>query len=722
MKNFVDKPLNFSVDARTILQLGRDSIKNPTTAVIELVKNGYDADATSISVDIQKDVIRIFDNGSGMSFETLSNNWLRIGYSDKKKNTYSLKNRRKTGEKGIGRISADRLGESLTLITKTKDGPAVQLSVQWNDFDIEGADLSQVPVYIKALDKFSSFQKGTEIIIHGLRQDWQKADIERLYIELSMLVSPFVTRDELQISFHNHLLSEYNKVVETTYDNAAELLIEASYDGKSNYLDYKLIDKTSGTREHLVKRIKLNQLTQDSLGAPTDHFSCGPAKLEILFFSRSSDFTKGKGLSLSDLRKFLDINAGIKIYRDDISVKPFGYYKEPGGDWLGLAQRRERDPAGLSRPTYKVASYQLVGAVSVGRDTNPWLTDGASREGLVENEAFNDLRNFTLSCVYLLEQYRHSQSTKKRAYGKDKQTAVEKTEEIKQNFDELKNELSSLNSRSLSLDDNTKNKIEQVIEKFEQASRHINDVLDENRVLRGLATIGISTAVFGHETQSTISRLKSQISSAYNALTLKKPVDIDRAVTRLTEADNSAYHVSKWGQFALSRVKKDKRTRKQTDVDKIVLKLLDEINDVFANSNITLKKDIDPINSKVFVMDVESVLLNLLTNAYAFAGTSSSKQVRVELKTKDIKSKKGFVLIVADSGPGVDEEMIETIWEPLVSTKKDRFGYDVGTGLGLTIVSSTVSDLGGEYYVDKDDELGGARFTIWLPVNGGGDR
>src|ERR1043165_3804852 len=114
----------FSVDARAILTLGRDSIKDHTTALVELVKNSYDADATRVEVDIFSDVeepyIRIADNGSGMIEKEVENNWLRIGYSEKKVKKISKRHRRKTGEKGIGRISADRLGATLELRTKAK--------------------------------------------------------------------------------------------------------------------------------------------------------------------------------------------------------------------------------------------------------------------------------------------------------------------------------------------------------------------------------------------------------------------------------------------------------------------------------------------------------------------------------------------------------------------------------------------------------------------------
>lgn len=709
---------SFSVDARTILQLGRDSIKNPTTAVVELVKNGYDADATVVNVNIKEDQIKIADNGLGMNIGTIRDNWLRIGYSDKKLHTLSPKHRRKTGEKGIGRISADRLGSKLTLISKTKDSKAVKLTLNWDDFDVDGTDLVQIPIHIEELDQFTDFKIGTEITIKGLRQSWEGADIERLYIELSALVSPFAKTDELQINFSNHILPEYNRAVTTSYDDAAELRIEASYIEGGKFLSYTITDTSEANKKMTSKTIGVNQLTQHSLGSKIDEFACGSADLKILFFSRSSNALKTKGLSPTSLRKFLDINAGIKIYRDNISVKPFGFYKEPGGDWLGLAQRKERDPAGLNRPTYKVSSYQLVGAVSVGRDTNPWLTDGASREGLVENEAFNGLRNLTTSCVYLLEQYRHRQAIEAKKVKQKNQSAVEKAEAIKQEFQDLTTELSGF-SASKTLDVTTKQQIERVIEKVEDATDYINDILDENRVFRGLATIGISMAVFGHETQSTISRLKSQVNSAYNALVLKDPVDLDRAIKRLIEASDSASHVAKWGEFALARVRKDKRTRRVTEINKVVIDLLNEISDVFTNSNITVEQDIDKITSRAFAMDIESILLNLLTNAYAFAGNSDTKTVRVELKPQITEGKQGFILQVSDSGPGVEESMVNTIWEPLVSTKKDRFGYDAGTGLGLAIVSSTASELGGDYWVVRDPILKGARFTVWLPTISG---
>src|SRR5215210_5283070 len=112
----------FTVDARSILMLGRDSIKDHTTALVELVKNSYDADATKVEVGIYGNVsqpyIRVADNGCGMTERQVENNWLKIGFSEKKTERVSKLKRRKTGEKGIGRLSADRLGSLLELRTR----------------------------------------------------------------------------------------------------------------------------------------------------------------------------------------------------------------------------------------------------------------------------------------------------------------------------------------------------------------------------------------------------------------------------------------------------------------------------------------------------------------------------------------------------------------------------------------------------------------------------
>jgi len=143
------KKKHLTVDSGVIASLGRESIKDHTTAALELIKNSYDAGATVVDVEIiTHDVdpyIRIADNGCGMTEDDIDNKFLRIGYSNKRKEKY-INERRKTGEKGIGRISADRLGAVLEMRSRTPKDGDIGLIINWNDFDKMGLNLEQVEI------------------------------------------------------------------------------------------------------------------------------------------------------------------------------------------------------------------------------------------------------------------------------------------------------------------------------------------------------------------------------------------------------------------------------------------------------------------------------------------------------------------------------------------------------------------------------------------------
>ena len=166
---------NFSIDARLILQLGRDSIKDHTTALIESIKNSYDADATEVEVEIYskdtKDIIRVADNGFGMTGDDIDNNWLRIGFSEKRNSKKSKIGRRKTGEKGIGRIAADRLGSVLEMITKSTKDDCQGITLNWDDFDVDDKEVIDIDIE-EIINPVLNVPKsidatGTEIIIKG---------------------------------------------------------------------------------------------------------------------------------------------------------------------------------------------------------------------------------------------------------------------------------------------------------------------------------------------------------------------------------------------------------------------------------------------------------------------------------------------------------------------------------------------------------------------------
>ena len=136
------KELAFSISARTAILLGRENISSPTIAIIELVRNAYDADATRVVVRFRNaskpnGTIEIIDNGHGMNWNDILEKWMVIGTNNKVVSPLSPGNRRKVGEKGIGRFALDRLGGNVVLTTTSslsKDEPTYKLSIDWNKY------------------------------------------------------------------------------------------------------------------------------------------------------------------------------------------------------------------------------------------------------------------------------------------------------------------------------------------------------------------------------------------------------------------------------------------------------------------------------------------------------------------------------------------------------------------------------------------------------------
>ncbi|WP_421773663.1 sensor histidine kinase [Gracilimonas sp.] len=721
---------NFKIDARLILQLGRESIKDHTTALIELIKNSYDADASVVEVDIfKKDdpaYIRIADNGFGMTEKEVEDNWLTIGYSEKKKKKRSQIGRRKTGEKGIGRIAADRLGSVIQLLTKSENDTTQALEVNWDDFDVDDKkitdiDLKEIQDAKITIPKGS--KTGTELIIKGLRHNWDEDDIYSLYQELTFFTPYNRDKKGFSIILNNDIDPNFSKAVKSAIYDVAEIDLELHYDGNKT-LVYEFKNKIN-EKKNKTEIFDLNNFIQRT-GREISELNCGPLELKLSFFPRTSSLVKGTGFSLKDLRDFLDDNAGIKIYRDNIAVKPYGFQNsQMGQDWVGLDIRKAKDPAGVRRKTYKVSSNQIVGSLFIGRDENSALKDSAAREGLVENDAFSDLKELVIGSVTLLESYRvdlvKEKEDKKKKQSK-KSSATSSVVNITAKLNKVKNDLSEIKKYLDSHKDykgspviNSINEIEEVKEEAEET---IEDLLDEKRVLGALATLGISSAVFGHETEGAINTFRSSTKIARNSLKKKSP-DLDKAIRYLERAREQAKLISGWGAFALARIERDKRTKKLIKVKQVVEKVLNQVHPALKALNIEVEQDITDLYIKTYVMDIESIILNLITNSFnAVPNSKRPRKIKVLIyKQINEESIDGLTIEVGDSGPGIAGEYVDKIWNPLFTTKVGKKGRESGTGLGLTIVKSIVDELNGSVSVEKDPKLKGALFKIWIPTN-----
>jgi signal transduction histidine kinase len=731
----------FKVDARALLTIGRDSIKDHTTAVIELVKNAYDADATQVNIDLSiiaaanKGTLKIIDNGEGMSEREIERHWLRIGFSEKKKNTTSAQNnRRKTGEKGIGRLSADRLGKQLHLKSKKEKQKASGLLVDWTAFDEDAKELGDIELQVSP-DPIPEFivtggkkaLTGTELSISGLRQSWTKEDITKLRAELSYLLSPYNEQNQnFKILLTNDVDVSQNGIIESNFISNAEVDLDAKLDANGTLI-YSISYHVGIKRAKKTHKGQLKWADINVGGKKGRRPKCGPVRFRLSFFPRKSQLLEANSINFSQLRSFLDANAGVRIYRDQILVKPYGDPLGDGGDWLGLAKRRISNPVGRASKDFRIAPNQLVGAVSISRDSNPALIDSSSREGLIEEDAFRELRAISLIAVSLIEiKYYETSPNAQEDITTKAATAKKRISTLKVDLGSLRGDLVQLRKQSHIEIDSSSNErmhaLEDVIEKIEVAEKKIefaekdiDELASQNTVLRGLATVGIASAVFGHETESASDLAVAQLMFAENLLS-DDPIDLKKIKASVLSAKNALDRISSWGKFALGRVKRDKRQRKTVNVQQLVMGVLNELERPLKESSIKLSHDTVEVTAKTVPMDVEAILVNLITNAYHAVGlVKKNRKIVVCLHSKFNDQRAGFELTVEDSGPGIAKEYETAIWTPLFSTKVDTRNRQVGTGLGLTIVKSICEELGGEVTSTRKGIHGGALFRVWLP-------
>ena len=223
----VDRNIQFfSIDARTIFQLGKEAIESELLAISELVKNAYDSDSPDCLVDFlttyvrdqnNKQIelaysIRVEDHGYGMSFEDVQENWLRIGTTNKLKEPFTPNRRRKIGEKGIGRLALNRLGERVEVFSHKANCEPIKLSIDFRQFK-NGKDLLTIPVsLIKNPKDFDNDFIGTKIYIYDLLDLWDNTKISEFEKKTISLQNPF---SNVSLSNNNeviHLNNEINQI------------------------------------------------------------------------------------------------------------------------------------------------------------------------------------------------------------------------------------------------------------------------------------------------------------------------------------------------------------------------------------------------------------------------------------------------------------------------------------------------------------------------------
>lgn len=758
--------MKYKMSSRATILLGRESVSRVDGAIIELVKNTYDADAgfCCLCFDVEHDQIYILDNGVGMTKETIETCWMLIGTDNKRFEYLSTKKRIKSGEKGIGRFALDRLGSKCKLYTKHDSEDLICWETDWSNFEKAGqiiddveADFSYcpgqkfediIPMEIKsAVAKFAeeteddqfTLSKGTLFIISGLRDKWTTREKEKVIDVLGYLIPP-VEQQNYAIITQDSLNDAANKVDNDITDDY-DYKIHAHFDGRRvtatvfrNEFDLNVMPKElfkqsafctepyrmeDFAKEFFEVTYTVAELTGNDTAAYANMCNqIGPFDFHFTFMKLSN---RGEGpyyyKAVSRKRKvWMETHGGLKIYRDNFLVRPYGDPTSKSFDWLGLDARKGVNPVAISDKSgqWHVNNSQLQGTVLISRVFNVSILDKSSREGIIENEFFETLSSLLISIISIFEKDRAYIVRNIKQYN-DNQNQREKAKE--EAADISKTLLVKKRKRTKEQQQEATSDTEKLAEAVQIFQEEREELISEIKLLRALATNGLMTTTMVHDLKSINALLVSRVRGFRLAIKQNDAPQIQRNLDDLKANDE---FLKAWITVITTQTKKDRRKRLKKDIYRTVAESLKLINPILDRKRVRVGffTDGGEAYKKIFATDFDSIIYNLVINSIeSFEKTKVTERL-IEIT---IESGDGLTMHYSDNGYGLTDTFKQnpySIFEYGTTSKFDAEGKAVGTGLGMYIVASSINEYNGRYTITKVENGFGLDITIPLPEEG----
>lgn len=839
----------FTVSARAARLIGRENISTPKGAIIELVKNAYDADSQicllyfdnkysklpvelslndynflthnliaeeaineiytkneslyTLRENIEKEKIDtltskikgfsnlyIIDNGEGMTQKIIKEHWMIIGTDNKSINIFTKDGRVKAGAKGIGRFALDKLGDVGEMTTKYNsevhkdydDGNPTNFEgykwkVDWRDFEGEFKPINKVEADLDGFEKIDlqqlikseiederlekifekySFNHGTILKISGLRDEWEDFFVEGVFSDLEVLLPPKETDDFNIFLFSSENKNKYGEITGSVCDDYDFKIVAKADENQNvkitifrNEYDVEAIDSTFFEREELQNAPYTKEDFKRGFWKTEKTFSqLLPGYKEIdkddVFkdigvFEFTLYFMK-KTYSTPDARKFfykrfmsknridwLKEFGGIKLFRDNFRVRPYGETKNVAFDWLELGQRKSASPAGIGKEEggYRVEPDNVAGAIKISRLTNVDFEDVTSREGLQESKTFQIFKKIITGIIAVFEKDRAFIARELSNYWDEKHAEAidrEKAEQIAKRILEKVNNQSSQSSNADN-NDSQENPNEIVLAELNRVKdEEIETLKDEQKILRGLASSGIVIASFSHDLSKLSNVLNSRIDKL-KELVIGKIDENDYANVEerknpfvlLERMKKQDLKLQNWLQFSLGTARKDKRRRKILQLNSYFSNFVKDWATILENRGITLDLSrIENLGIRVFEIDIDSIFNNLLINsidAFNISTIQRERTISIEVNSSSTE----IFIDYRDSGPGLSKDIDdpEEIFKPLFTTKRNKHtGDEEGTGLGMWLVDSIVKDNDGLVKLLYPQEGFGLRITF----------
>lgn len=639
----------------------------------------------------QANRIVIRDFGSGMSMEILEEVYLTIGTryrrKEREESAASGTSRLTLGEKGVGRLSAMRLGSQL-LVRTTQPGDEHwhKLRIDWNRFSHDSDELiEQVPISptIGSLKEDKSFGS-TEIHMWGLRHAWSRSAVERLSREeFSRFLDPFVVKQPISVDVRYNGTRVHIPRFDRLLFESAHAILKVDY--QTNWHKSKLdIPYLSGEIDYRLRGAKKPfELGQFDLASTSETTiaalrALGSFHIDLYWYNRRLlRAIEGIG-DVKLVRRLLDRwGGGVAVYRDGFRVKPYGSMDD---DWLDL------DKDAFRSAGYKLNRNQIIARLEITAAGNPYLVDQTNREGLQHNTQYLALRNLVKHI--LEEELRTFLEQVDEEYRLAELPTIEqmevRTQSTQQKVSDALRQLKTLAPMAVEesgIIESVEQMSDQINKVFKQARERLNALEDEQQRLVLLAGTGLLVEVIAHElhraTRQTLNMVIKAMadpgmSSAKTVLTSLE-AQLQTLRTRLSVID----------EVSVSR----RQVKKTFDLVGWVRDILENHAPQFKRHAIQAHLSVTPENRpqelqvKMVRGMVVQILENLLSNSVYWLALQRREDatfephIWIEIDTEEQS------LTVTDNGPGIDPSRGEEIFRPFVTTKPPGEGH----GLGLYI-------------------------------------
>lgn len=768
---------SFKSTTRTVNLLGRDNVLDYRSAILELVKNSYDAFSNQVNIRIiGKDVIineekdkratsiEIIDYGQGMSLDKIINVFFTLG-TDDKTYTNSIKHidseRVMNGSMGIGRLSLGRLGNISSVITS--DGSeAFRFSINWNNF-ITGEDLDTVKVNIEqlSLSEFTSEYtnrglenpkcSGTILIANELKDEWLLSDkgqsgtnYSLLKLTLNKLKNPLKLEKSGEFKIILDYFEDKEEIAPSLSDVSTDAEISFAFSHDSDmlildgYFDEIEINQLSPDFVN-AKYDKLKKYIQDNNGEKSSryHFELEykiseyiPNKMPnnpigdfdgVLYFTKKTGSNKYPFLKKPAMgANTVDIDPGILLYRDGFRIRPYGEKDTIGFDWLGIEKERSKNPAGVGRSGYMMQANQLSGYVNITKENNRVFEDQSNREGLKNSVEFEYLQSVILRIIKDFSFIRSEIIILYNEFLKEKADVPyfsEKGKKTKKMIYSLINKNKG-NLQDLYKDPKYQELVANPQSLFEMYSlqditeEENSSLVTESDTLRTMATQGIVMSTFAHQIKNDkkfFQQIPQNLIDTGNYYSeyfnsdfheFEQPYNLyefSKAIERKTT------NILGFLESSVNNPTRDKKEKinLSTYLFKIYSWWDKSVKDNFysydylvngKSSREVLPEQIKNIYIYASETQLDSIFLNLITNSYKnfkYPTKIKHRIINIDLEVVDSDLIK---ITYEDNGNGLNKNIknSDIIFEAYKSYTKG------GTGLGMTILASVISNLKGD--------------------------